>query len=83
MIVQTDARKLEVGAVCDNTGCTDLCGGCRVTGIPTATVPSPIKSFCGGPGGSFFKKRPLVAEGRIAGVLTFFFILKTKSVIIP
>jgi hypothetical protein len=23
-----------------------------------------IKSFCGGPGGSFFKKRPLVAEGK-------------------
>jgi hypothetical protein len=28
--------------------------------------PSPTllnKSFCGGPGGSFYKKRPLVAEG--------------------
>jgi hypothetical protein len=25
--------------------------------------PFVIKSFCGGPGGSFFKKRPLVAEG--------------------
>ena len=22
-----------------------------------------VKSFCGGPGGNFFKKRPLVAEG--------------------
>jgi hypothetical protein len=32
MIVQTDARKLEVGAVCDNTGCTDLCGEQRVPG---------------------------------------------------
>jgi 2-iminoacetate synthase len=31
-------------------------------------VPAPPKtfnkSFCGGPGGSFFKKRPLVAEGK-------------------
>jgi hypothetical protein len=23
-----------------------------------------IKSFCGGPGGGFFKKSPLVAEGK-------------------
>jgi hypothetical protein len=24
-----------------------------------------IKSFCGGPGGSFFKKRPLAAGGKV------------------
>jgi hypothetical protein len=26
-------------------------------------VPLIIKCFCGGPGGSFFKKRPLAAGG--------------------
>jgi tetratricopeptide (TPR) repeat protein len=29
------------------------------------TQDGNIKSFCGGPGGSFFKKSPLVAEGKI------------------
>src|SRR6266567_5435090 len=28
----------EAGAVCGNSARTDLCGGCRVTGIPTATA---------------------------------------------
>ncbi len=28
----------EVGAVCVRSARTDLCGGCRVTGIPTAIV---------------------------------------------
>ena len=28
----------EGGAVCTNIARTDLCGGCRVTGIPTATI---------------------------------------------
>jgi hypothetical protein len=27
----------EVGARCVSSACRDLCGGCRVTGIPTAT----------------------------------------------
>ena len=27
----------EIGAVCVSSACTDLCGGCRATGIPTAT----------------------------------------------
>jgi len=27
----------EIRAVCVRSACTDLCGGCRVTGIPTAT----------------------------------------------
>jgi hypothetical protein len=27
----------EVRAVCGNSACTDPCGGCRATGIPTAT----------------------------------------------
>ena len=27
----------EVGAQCISSACWDLCGGCRVTGIPTAT----------------------------------------------
>jgi hypothetical protein len=27
----------EIRAVCVSSACTDLCGGCRVTGIPTAT----------------------------------------------
>lgn len=31
-------QKLKVGAVSDNTRRTDLCGGCRVTGIPTAII---------------------------------------------
>lgn len=29
---------LEVGAVCVSSARTDLCGGCRVTGIPTAAL---------------------------------------------
>jgi hypothetical protein len=28
------------------------------------TMAALIKNFCGGPGGGFFKKSPLVAEGR-------------------
>ncbi|MBW1707108.1 MAG: hypothetical protein JRJ86_18445, partial [Deltaproteobacteria bacterium] len=28
----------EVGAQCISSACWDLCGGCRVTGIPTATM---------------------------------------------
>jgi hypothetical protein len=32
----------EVGTVCVRSASTGLCGGCRVTGIPTATrVPTP------------------------------------------
>jgi len=27
----------EVGAQCISSACWDLCGGCRATGIPTAT----------------------------------------------
>ncbi len=28
----------EVGAQCISSACWDLCGGCRATGIPTATA---------------------------------------------
>ena len=28
----------EAGAQCISSACWDLCGGCRVTGIPTATI---------------------------------------------
>jgi len=30
-------HKPEVGAQCISSACWDLCGGCRGTGIPTAT----------------------------------------------
>ncbi|MFH2047285.1 MAG: hypothetical protein ABIK92_19325, partial [Pseudomonadota bacterium] len=30
------ASKLEAGAQCISSACWDLCGGCRVIGIPTA-----------------------------------------------
>jgi len=32
----------EVGAVCPNWARTDLCGGCPVTGIPTAITGQPL-----------------------------------------
>ncbi len=32
-----DSPILKAGAVCGSSARTDLCGGCRVTGIPTAT----------------------------------------------
>ena len=32
---------LEVGAVCVSSARTDLCRGCRETGIPTATIKTP------------------------------------------
>ena len=32
----------EIRAVCVSSACTDLCGGCRVTGIPTATRSGSI-----------------------------------------
>ena len=31
----------EVGAQCGSSACWDLCGGCRVTGIPTASTFDP------------------------------------------
>jgi hypothetical protein len=36
-------------------------GGATVNSIHPMKL---IKSFCGGPGGGFFKKSPLVAEGK-------------------
>ena len=33
-----DSPILKAGAVCGSSARTDLCGGCRVTGIPTATI---------------------------------------------
>ena len=33
-----DSLLLEAGAVCGSPASTDLCGGCQVTGIPTATT---------------------------------------------
>jgi hypothetical protein len=35
----------EVGAVCGKAACTDLCGGCEVTRIPTATGGSSLRSW--------------------------------------
>ena len=37
----------EVGAVCLNWARTDLCGGCRATGIPTAIVNRPVPRKAG------------------------------------
>ena len=34
----------EVRTVCVRIAGTDLCGGCRVTGIPTATLPIVLQS---------------------------------------
>jgi len=33
-----------------------------------------MKSFCGGPGGGFFKKSPLVAEGNLGLYNLVFFL---------
>jgi hypothetical protein len=48
----TVRQQPKVGAVGDNSSCTDLCGGCRVTGIPTAineVVEFRVKHpVCGG-----------------------------------
>lgn len=35
----------KVGAVCGSSARTDLCGGCRVTGIPTATIKKTQLDF--------------------------------------
>ena len=35
----------EVGAQCISSACWDLCGGCRVTGIPTATTKGAIPAY--------------------------------------
>ena len=32
----------ETRAMCGNAACTDLCGGCQVTGIPTATTSGEL-----------------------------------------
>lgn len=45
MARRADGRQIpEVGAVCLNWARTDLCGGCRVTGIPTAIADSALVS---------------------------------------
>jgi hypothetical protein len=36
----------EVGAQCISSACWDLCGGCRATGIPTATKYLNIAKQC-------------------------------------
>jgi len=36
--INVSALSPEVGAQCISSACWDLCGGCRVTGIPTATA---------------------------------------------
>ena len=36
----------EVGAVCPNWARTDLCGGCPVTGIPTAITGNSVHPRC-------------------------------------
>ncbi len=38
-----DSLLLEAGAVCGSSARTDLCGGCQVTGIPTATLDIKIQ----------------------------------------
>jgi hypothetical protein len=38
------ASSPEAGAVCGNAARTDLCGGHRVTGVPTATSYYILKS---------------------------------------
>jgi type I restriction enzyme M protein len=38
-----DSLLLKAGAVCDSSARTDLCGGCQVTGIPTATCILVLK----------------------------------------
>jgi hypothetical protein len=43
----------EIRAVCGNSARTDLCGGCWVTGIPTATVEAIGDAAHGGEGLSF------------------------------
>jgi len=51
VVVNASALLPEVGARCVSSARRDLCGGCRVTGIPTATefvdlLPSiPISGF--------------------------------------
>jgi len=35
----------EIGAHCISNACWDLCGGCRVTGIPTATTKGAIPAY--------------------------------------
>jgi len=45
--VSACASEPEVGAQCGSSARWDLCGGCRVTGIPTATIPtSKLDLFC-------------------------------------
>jgi hypothetical protein len=39
------ASSLEAGARCGSAARRDLCGGCRVTGIPTATNPKRYMSL--------------------------------------
>lgn len=40
------ASKLLAGAVCSSAASTDLCGGCQVTGVPTATkIPTDFFSL--------------------------------------
>jgi len=42
--VSACASEPEVGAQCGSSACWDLCGGCRVTGIPTATNATSTRS---------------------------------------
>ncbi len=49
----------EIRAVCVRSACTDLCGGCRVTGIPTATPTSGLAELLvGWPGRTGRSNRP-------------------------
>ena len=43
-----DSLLLKAGAVCGSSARTDLCGGCQVTGIPTAT-PAEVETLLGDP----------------------------------
>ena len=48
-----------------NTNCKKYKGSHGLQGtFRLQTMTALMKSFCGGPGGGFFKRSPLVAEGR-------------------
>ena len=49
----------EVGAQCVSSARWDLCGGCRVTGIPTATGGTPWVGSTMGPNGGALQSTPV------------------------
>jgi len=60
VVVNASALLPEVGARCVSSARRDLCGGCRVTGIPTATKyfnNSLARKLCLSIEGAFGKRR--------------------------